>query len=117
MEKLATLVRNNAGRSSIKANYRDEISQRGKMLDEYYTHDILKFDVEKSEVKQERPVVWANAESILNEVVERRSLVGYYKVKVLADGGQNFFKISMSIIPENYVSDFFKEGEEGPTAK
>lgn len=49
-------------------------------------------------------MVWANASNLLDEVIEKRNLTGSYIVKVMADGRQGFFKVSMSIIPDGVNS-------------
>ena len=38
-------------------------------------------------------------------------LVGNVLVKVIADGGQGFFKISLSIFPENYLPKSHSESD------
>ena len=43
-----------------------------------------------------RPVVWADAEKLIETVLDKRYFVGDYLVKVMADGGQGFFKICLS---------------------
>ena len=53
-----------------------------------------------------RPVIWADAEQLLEAVFTGRQIIGNYTVKVMVDGGQGFLKISMSIIPENYSSKY-----------
>lgn len=57
------------------------------------------------DTKKKRPVVWANAEELLEFVLQERQVIGYYIVKIMADGGQGFFKVCMSIIPDNNLNE------------
>lgn len=52
--------------------------------------------------KKGRPVVWTDAEELLEAVLKDRSLFGNYDLKVMAYGGQGFFKICMTVLPENF---------------
>ncbi|CAH0560528.1 unnamed protein product [Brassicogethes aeneus] len=92
IKKLATFIRANAGRKSIPAHYFKQVAERARVLEDFYRYKILDFDIEKSEVQQKRPVVWCNSEEILEEVIQRRRLVGNYVMKIMADGGQGFLK-------------------------
>ncbi|CAH0557396.1 unnamed protein product [Brassicogethes aeneus] len=56
-------------------------------------------------LKKIRAVIWADAEELLDSVCEQRKLIGNYEIKIMADGGQGFFKICMTILPENYISE------------
>lgn len=105
MKQLATFIRGTAGRKSIPANFSKQIAERANILKDFYKYDMFDFDVEKSDIPQKRPVVWCNSEEILEEVIVKRSLVGDYVIKIMADGGQGFFKVCMTILPGNYVSD------------
>lgn len=49
--------------------------------------------------------MWANAEELLETVLEKRNLIGNFIIKVMADGGQGFFKICLTILPENYSAE------------
>lgn len=136
MKNIITFIRSTAGRKSIPPDYFKQVSQRAKTLENVYRSDTLEFDVEnnaanqkkaiggqknskqkrtvakKITLKQRRPVVWANAEEILNTVIDKRGLIGNYLVKVMADGGQGFFKIGMTIIPEDYISESIADSDE-----
>ncbi|CAH0560139.1 unnamed protein product [Brassicogethes aeneus] len=119
MKNLSHFIRDNMGRKAVPAYYSVEVSKRAKLLAELYHHDVLDFDVEKCLVKQRRPVVWGNAEEILQNIIDRRNLIGNYGVKVMADGGQGFFKISMSVIPKSYISECLSDqhGESSSSKK
>ncbi|CAH1106006.1 unnamed protein product [Psylliodes chrysocephalus] len=69
-------------------------------------------DLEKNPVKQKRPVIWGNAEEILDTVISKRNLIGNYLFKIMADGGQGFFKVCMTIIPEDYLSESIADSNE-----
>ena len=53
----------------------------------------------------ELPVVWADAEKILSAVSEERNFIGKVFVKAMADGGQGFLKICLTILPEDFDND------------
>lgn len=105
MEKFTNFPRVNGGKKSVPAYYRNHASQISKSLESIYKSEYFEFEVEKSEDKQLRPVVWADAEELLDEISNRRQLTGQFIVKLMADGGQGSFKISMSILPENESDD------------
>ena len=52
-----------------------------------------------------RPVIWANAEELVVSVAEERDIKGPMFVKVMADGGQGFLKICLTILPDKYNPD------------
>lgn len=60
------------------------------------------FDCEKFPSKQKRPVVYAKAKELLETVIENRKIIGNILIKLMADGGKKNFKISLTILPENY---------------
>lgn len=70
-----------------------------------------KFHYKKKEL---RPVVWADATELVDAVVNSREIVGYYAVKLMADGGQKFFKLCFTILPEDYSED---DDDGEPTSK
>lgn len=87
MRKISNLLRFNVGRKSIPKNYYQHISQKSKALKDIYK-------------------VYADAEVLLNSVMEKINLEGNSIVKVMANGGQGFLKISLIIIlPENYSTN------------
>ena len=102
MKKLTNFIRSSAGQDSVSPNYYEHMHKKGNILKPLYKNGVYKFDVEKQDKKEDRPVVWADAESLVDKVVKERQLIGNYQIKLMADGGQNFFKISTSIIPESY---------------
>ena len=99
MNRLATFIRHSAGRKSVPSNYSSHISERTKLLEDNYEISTLEFDTKNTKVKEKRPVIWTNAEKIVESVLEKRNFVGNYTIKVMADGGQGFFKVCLSIIP------------------
>ncbi|XP_043469388.1 uncharacterized protein LOC122503046 [Leptopilina heterotoma] len=103
MRKLTTFVRSQTGRKSVPTNYHCHISEKINSLKEIYKSSNT-FEFETSKTKEKRPVIWADASELVEAAIESRNLIGHYKLKVMADGGQGFFKICISIIPENYKS-------------
>ncbi|CAH0559569.1 unnamed protein product [Brassicogethes aeneus] len=72
----------------------------------------MEFEVgEINSLKQKRTVVWADAEELVEMVLNERKLIGNYTVKIMADSGQGSFKISMSIVPENNQLEPFETEE------
>ena len=49
-----------------------------------------------------RAVVWADATALVETVSDIREYTGPVFIKVLADGGQNFLKLCLTILPEGY---------------
>lgn len=47
-------------------------------------------------------MIFADAEELVEAVLEKRNFEGNHTLKIMADGGQGFFKISMTILPENH---------------
>lgn len=105
MRKITNFFRSNVGRMSIPPDYLKHMSKKSKIFNDVYKAEIQEFDCEKIPLKQKRPVVYANAEEVLETVIEHRKIIGNVLIKVMADGGQKFFKISLSILPENYDPD------------
>lgn len=105
MNRLAKFIRHSAGNKSVPHNYSSHISERTKLLEDNYEISTLEFDTKNTKGKEKRPVIWTNAEKIVTSILEKRNLVGNYTIKVMADGGQGFFKICLSIIPVIPESD------------
>ena len=104
MKKIANFMSCSARKKSIPSHYSKHLSEHCKSLSDIYNEQWLEFDAE-GDKKEIRPVVWADAETLLDAVIDKRNLCGYYVIKLMADGGQGFFKISMTILPENYAVD------------
>jgi hypothetical protein len=102
MEKLTNFLRVNAGKQSVPAYYKEHVSEKAKTLQNLYKNYICEFDVEDKKEKENRTVVWADAEELLEAVLQERKETGSSVIKVMADGGQGFFKICMTVLPENY---------------
>lgn len=101
MRYLENFIRCNAGRKSIPSNYRDHAIENGKVLKDVYKVGSHVFDVEGVDTKKNRPIVYADCEELLEAVVDYRNLIGDYYIKIMADSGQGFFKISMSLFTKN----------------
>ena len=106
MRKITNFIRCKVGRKSIPLRYAKHVSDKSKILSDVYKHEVHYFDCESSSNKEKekllRPVVYADAEELLDAIIEHRKIEGNVLVKVLADGGQGSFKISLTILPENY---------------
>lgn len=119
MRNLASFIRYSAGRKSIPKNYIQHLSDRSRLLEEIYKIGFSDFEVKKgnTSVRARRPVIYADAEEIVEKILEKRQFVGNYLIKVMADGGQGFFKICFSIIPQTESSNLENEDHEGPSKR
>ena len=61
-------------------------------------------------------VVWADSDQSLNKILKERCEDGNILIKVMADGGQDFSKICLTVISENY-SDELNESSDGKYLK
>lgn len=111
MKKVTRFLRVHAGKNSVPKNYREHFSFKSKIFEKVYNCSSCDFEVENSKLKESRPVIWADAENLLNVILTERNIIGNYKVKVMADGGQGFFKVSLSVLPEDYI-DGLKERDD-----
>lgn len=113
MKKFTNFLRTHVGRKSVPSNYLDHLGNKSRTLEDIYQTRKLYLDCENGDKKSERPVVYGNAEQLLEIVLEERQQVGNVSIKVMADGGQGFFKICMSVMGEGDQED--EEG--GPIKK
>lgn len=111
MRKLTNFLRSQVGRSCVEKDYKKHSSTKSKTLESIYKNGDFEFDVGKT-TKEKRPVVWADAEELVEKVLEEREHVGNHFVKVMADGGKGFLKICLSIFPESYISDEKENSDE-----
>lgn len=100
MKKVTNYLRCHVGRKCIPVNYFKHMTEVSNSLKNVYKAGSFEFEC--SAKKEVRPVVYADAEELLDEVIIKRNLQGNVTVKAMADGGQGFFKISLTILPENY---------------
>ena len=114
MHKVTNFIRSNAGKQSIPKFYRKHMSEKCRTLESIYNISNLNFDCsfKKEKKKLPRYVVWADSVELINTILQERSENGNVLLKVMADGGQGFFKICVTIIPENYYDDEFNESVE-----
>lgn len=117
MRTITNFLRTSTGRFSVPKNYLKHTSEQSKVLADVYKLDSFEFECEgKANISKElRPVVFANAGELLEAVIENRKLEGNFLIKVMADGGQGFFKISLTILPENCSLDNYED--YGPTSE
>lgn len=118
LEKVTNFIRATAGKRSIPPYYRDHASKKAKTLEDVYQCGHYNLDVEKEPEKENRPVVYADAEALLNSVMEARKQYGEVVIKLMADGGKGFFKISMTILPKNFREEMSESDDgESPTKR
>lgn len=114
IKKVTNFIRAGAGRGSVPVGYNNHAAAFSKSMENLYKVGIHQFDVEKENEKQDRPVVFGDAEDLLQKVIDARGLQNDFYVKVMADGGQGFFKICMSVLP---LSNDESEEETEPSKK
>lgn len=102
MKDVTNFIRCTTGRKSVPKNYLQHMLDSSKTLEGIYKHGFYEFDSEISTTKQKRPVVYADAQQLLDAVIEKRNLIGNILIKAMADSGQKFFKTSLTILPEDY---------------
>ena len=110
MKGTANWIRTVFGRDSIEPGYCGHLVEKSKTLEDLYHVKDDMFDLEGGK-RDIRPIVFANAEEILDKVMEERDIIGYPNVIALADGGGGFFKVCLTILPE----DFSWDGNEDTT--
>ena len=77
MIKLSNFLRSTAGRNSVPKFYKNHVSKKAKSLEELYNVEIFDFDTDKKgDVQSKRSVVYADAEELLESVLERRNVLG-----------------------------------------
>ncbi|CAH0558944.1 unnamed protein product [Brassicogethes aeneus] len=102
MEKFTNFIRCCAGKNSIPKNYREHLKEKSKILGDIYKVGTYLFDTTGDEhTSENKPVIYADAEELIGKVNEERQSVGNINIKVLADGGQIFFKICLSMFPRD----------------
>ena len=112
METLTNFIRSCAGKKSVPSNYRLHASAKVKALSSFYKKSIYKFEINGKSSQENRPVVWADAEELVKAAVDHREIVGNAQIKVMADGGQGFMKICLTILSENRSSKLNSSDKE-----
>lgn len=105
MEKVTNFIRTTAGRNSVPTYYRDHASKKAKTLEDVYHGEIHDFDIEKVPDKEKRSVIYADASELLDAVLEARKQHDEVVIKLMADGGKGFFKISMAVLPKDFCEE------------
>lgn len=112
MRQVTNFIRSTAGKKSVPAYYREHASEQSKLMEDLYNAETCQFVCDDSGGFQNRTVVYGNAGEIVDFVVEKREIIGNYTVKVMADGGQGFLKICLSIFSEDDLpQDVISEAE------
>jgi hypothetical protein len=113
MSKLTNFLRSCGGRNVIPANYeyKQHSGKRAKTFEHVYKISLLNLDVDVGNKNTKRPVIWADASKLLEFVLQQRNETNNVFIKIMADGGQGFFKICMSVFPENYLKECSEDKE------
>ena len=60
--------------------------------------------IDSNDEQEERAVIWADSREILDKIIEIRKFQEGVQLKVMADGGQGFLKMCITVIPKNDVT-------------
>ncbi|KAL7297469.1 hypothetical protein TKK_0009839 [Trichogramma kaykai] len=103
MNKMTNFIQTVAGRDCISTNYKGHMHRKSTLLEDVYKKGVYIFETERG-TKESRPVVYANASKLLELIFENRDIntIEYSKIKLMADGGQGFFKISIAVLTEEF---------------
>ena len=111
MKNIAKWLRVHGGRNCVEPGYSNEVTRVGKQLADLYKLETHTFEG-KEGVKVQRPIIYADAEELVAAVTDARGYIGAVAVKVMADGGQGFLKICMTVLPENYNPELNRASNE-----
>ncbi|KAJ6649312.1 hypothetical protein Bhyg_04546, partial [Pseudolycoriella hygida] len=81
MNTVTNFIRATAGKRSISSYYRDHASKKAKIFEDVYQCADDYFDIEKLPEKEKRSVVFAEAETLLDSVLQSREQHGEIVVK------------------------------------
>lgn len=112
VKNIANFMRATVGKKSVPKFLVKQLAQQSKRLEDVYIKGSEYFDCDDKGPKKIRPFVYAVASELLDSVVAKRKLEGNITIKLMADHGQGFFKISMAVLPENYVPEIDSETAE-----
>lgn len=115
MRKITNFIRTSAGRQSVPANYVEHMRSRSNKMSHIYKDGIYEFEIESNKIEN-RPVIYANATEILKYIFDQRSTehIERSKIKIMADGGQKFFKFSISILEDDPIQIDSSENKKIP---
>ena len=98
MLHVSNLVRTQVGRSSIPVEFDKSQAKSELLFDEYYAEEFT-FDGNGEIGKVNRPVIYADCESIVNRICKERRYTGVPNVIISVDGGGSFFKVCATVLP------------------
>lgn len=108
MKKFTNFIRANVGKKAVPVGITKHMSEQSKILKDIYKLDSAEFDIDAGGIKKKRPIVYANASELLDAIIDKREMIGYVSVKLMADGGQDFFKMSLTVLPEDYTEEIIE---------
>ena len=91
-------------KKSVPAHIIKHLSEKSTTIDTLYTEGRFEFDTDTSSQRM-KPVVWENATNLLDSVIDHRKIIGNILIKVMADGQQGYFKLNMTVLPEDYSDE------------
>ena len=101
------------GRKVIEAGVKEERPVHNKQFIEFFTSDLISFQNSKKETIQKRLFWCKDINGFLKEVSKKRGKqLEDYVVKIGADSGKGFFKVTASLYTHNKVGDSSKNQEE-----
>ena len=94
------------GRKVIEAGVKEERPVHNKQFIEFFTSDLISFQNSKKETIQKRLFWCKDINGFLKEVSKKRGKqLEDYVVKIGADSGKGFFKVTASLYTHNKVED------------
>ncbi|KAJ6639211.1 hypothetical protein Bhyg_11953 [Pseudolycoriella hygida] len=116
MEKLRNFIRTKAGRKSVPSYCIRQASKKAKILKDVYQCRSFEFDIDELPEKETRPVVNADAETLLEAALEAREEYGEVRlilvcivpnIKETYDNVEILWDLTqLNKIPFKFVSDF-----------
>ena len=104
MKIVSNWVRCHAGRKAVPPHYRKHLTERSQLAKDIFNVKKVEMDGYKG-TKVKRDVVYANATDLIDLVAESRGYSSKIFVKAMADGGRNFLKVCLTILPEDFDPD------------
>ena len=73
---MTNFLRCTVGKQSVPTYYSKYISEESKQLQDVYKDGIFEFETENKAAIEKKPVVWTDAEELLEAIVKERNLIG-----------------------------------------
>ena len=101
-------IRKTFGRKTIQPYFRESTSEALKEFDDLYQEEVLPFHTTTG-TETAKPLIYAEAETLLDFVCNKRNLTGDLIIKLYMDGGQGTFKLCLSIFPKSQGQEYMSK--------